>query len=50
VHVVMVSDTLREAMDVAAAGVGRDWDKMYQRLPFNPPRDLNLRSHDLDRE
>lgn len=41
-------DTLREAIDVAAAGVGKDWGKMYQCLPFNPPRNPFLRSHDLE--
>ena len=41
-------DTLREAIDVAATGVGRDWDKMYLTLPFNPPRTPGTRSHDLE--
>ncbi|XP_053374984.1 uncharacterized protein LOC123534144 isoform X2 [Mercenaria mercenaria] len=41
-------DTLREAIDVAAQGVGKDWDKMYQKLPFNPPRNPLLRSQDLE--
>ncbi|KAL4223185.1 hypothetical protein ACF0H5_016657 [Mactra antiquata] len=41
-------DTLREAIDVAAQGVGKDWSKMYQTLPFNPPRDPLLRSQDLE--
>ncbi|WAR01451.1 hypothetical protein MAR_008009 [Mya arenaria] len=41
-------DTLREAIDVAAAGVGRDWDKMYQQLPFNPPRNPYMRNQDLE--
>ncbi|XP_052243000.1 uncharacterized protein LOC127852929 isoform X2 [Dreissena polymorpha] len=41
-------DTLQEAIDVAAAGVGKDWDKMYRQLPFNPPRNAHLRHQDLE--
>jgi hypothetical protein len=44
------TDTLSEAIDVAAQGVGKDWDKMYQKLPFNPPKNPLLRSQDLERK
>ena len=35
---------------MAATGVGKDWDKMYLTLPFNPPRTPMTRSHDLEGE
>ena len=44
-----LTDTLREAIDVAAAGVGKDWNKMYQQLPFNPPRNTQRRIQDIER-
>ena len=47
-HWLSFLDTLSEAIDVAATGVGRDWDKMYLTLPFNPPRTPGTRSHDLE--
>lgn len=28
--------------------MGKDWDKMYLTLPFNPPRTPGTRSHDLE--
>lgn len=40
-------DPLEEAFSVAAADIGRDWECLYNNLPFIPYRDLVTRSHDI---
>ncbi|KAL3857671.1 hypothetical protein ACJMK2_012313 [Sinanodonta woodiana] len=42
------TDSMKEAINLTVPTIGKDWSKMYQQLPFSPPRDPITRSKDLD--
>lgn len=39
---------LTDACKIAAPHIGKDWQKVYLNLPFDPPRDAQKLHHDVD--